>query len=200
MNEEKKLEIEKIAWQRFQTITGLRFKRELTPEEKKSVTDLPDFQIYRDEALKIYDQKQVKKEKALFATKYPVIQVPASGKPTWLGGARSMYFVYSKNHGNFILEGYDKEVEEYLKKNYTHYFYYNSLWCAGESRGHWSFWKDSIGIFAPSKHRKDWKYTVRPYSGSMFFGKPAPTDEEIKRKTFRFKRLPKRWIPEFDKL
>jgi hypothetical protein len=128
--------------------------------------------------------------------KYPIIKVPASGKPDWYNGARTMCFVYSRNHGNFILEGYRREVDEYLKKNYTLYFCYISMWSNGKSRGHWDFWKDSIGIFEPSKERKDWKWEIRPYSG----GRSNLSSAEINKKTFRFKRLPKRWIPEFNKL
>jgi hypothetical protein len=54
-----------------------------------------------------------------------------------------------------------------------------------------------VVIFTPSKSRKDWKYEIRPYSVS---GGNNLTKEEINKKTFRFKRLPKHWIPEFDKL
>jgi len=118
---------------------------------------------------------------------YPVIKVPANGKPDWYLGARTMCFVYSKYKGNFILEGYRGEVEEYLKKNYTHYFYYESMWHEGEARGHWKFWKENVIIFEPERKLKRWKYEVR-YSG----------DQQKELQLF-FKRLPKRWIPEFDK-
>jgi hypothetical protein len=198
MDEEKKLKIEKIAWQRFLAKTGLSLRKDLPLDIKKTITDLPDYQKYRDEALKIYDQRQMKKEKAVFNKKYPVINVPASGKPVWYGGARTMAFVYSRDHGNFVLEGFSQEVEEYLKKNYTHYFFYHSMWSDGQSRGHWKFWKDNIGIFEPDKHRKTWKYEVRPYSGG--YRHVELSTEELKRKTFHFKRLPKRWISEFNKL
>lgn len=127
---------------------------------------------------------------------YPVIQVPANGHPDWMEGARTWCFVYSKHHGNFILEGFRGEVEEYLKKNYTHYFCYISMWSEGRSRGMWHFWKDNIGIFSPSKVYKSWKYIVRPYTG----GYRNISVEESNAKTLKFKRLPKRWIPEFDKL
>ena len=121
---------------------------------------------------------------------YPVIKVPASGKPVWGGGARTMAFVYSRNMGNFILEGFHDEVEAYLKKNYTHYFVNYSLWWHGEHRDIWDFWKDSISIFHPTRKKRDWKIQVRPYSNYQ-------TDKtELAKQTFKFKRLPKRWIPE----
>ena len=128
---------------------------------------------------------------------YPVIKIPANGKPDWYEGARTWCFVYSRHNGNFILEGFRGEVEDYLKKTYTHYFCYISMWNHGQSRGHWHFWKDYVGIFTPDKHRKDWKYTIRPYSNA--YGHVTPK-EEIEEKTLHFKRMPKRWIPEFNKL
>ena len=47
MENNKNLEIEKIAWQVFLTRTGLSFKRELTSDEKKQVTDVDSYEYYR---------------------------------------------------------------------------------------------------------------------------------------------------------
>ena len=137
-----------------------------------------------------------KKLKALNNKKYPVIEVPASGKSGWSGGAYTLCFVYSKHKGNFVLKGYYEEIQEYLKKNYTHYFCNFSLWHRGMNRDIWSFWKDGVGIFEPNKDMKRWKWEVRPYTG----GRKDISLEESENKCLRFKRLPKRWIPEFDKL
>jgi len=134
---------------------------------------------------------------------YPIIDVPASGKPDWYEGAFTLLFVYSRNAGNFILRGYRGEVDAYLKKNYTHYFCYKSMWHHGQTRGHWNFWKDSVGIFEPSRSKKgvrsknERKYTIRPYSGA--YGHEISM-EELREKTIILKRLPKHWIPEFNKL
>jgi hypothetical protein len=124
---------------------------------------------------------------------YPIIDVPANGCPNWYEGAFTLYFVYSKHHGNFILRGYRKEVDEYLKKNYTHYFYYVSMWSAGHSRGHWKFWKDDVTIFEPSKSYKSWKYNVVKYKRDNYFNSERVLE-------IKLKRLPKRWIPEFNNL
>ena len=125
---------------------------------------------------------------------YNVIDVPASGRSDWSGGARTLAFVYSKKNGNFVLRGYYEEVKEYLQKNYIHYFVNYTLWCKHEHRDIWDFWKDSIGIFTPTNKRRNWKYQVRPYSNYQ-------TDKaELAKQTLKFKRLPKRWIPEFDQL
>jgi len=124
---------------------------------------------------------------------YPIIHVAANGKPDWYEGARTMCFVYSKNQGNFILEGYRGEVDAYLKKNYSHYFYYVSMWHNGESRGHWKFWKNDVTIFQPDKRNRDCKWKYRVVKSNF-------NDYSNNRIEIQLKRLPKRWIPEFDKL
>jgi hypothetical protein len=124
---------------------------------------------------------------------YPFIEVLSDGRRNWYEGARCMFFVYSRDNGNFILKGYRREVENYLKENYTHYFYYNSMWHKGISRGNWYFWKNNVSIFEPSNNKRE-KYTVVKHakSSEFYFGK-----NEVR---LTFKRLPKRWIPEFNKL
>lgn len=195
VGEWKKREIEKMAWQIFLSKTGLRFTRELTAEEKKQVIDVDGY--YFEQAEKLYEKRQ----RALLNKKYPVIEVPADGKSDWGEGGYCLCFVYSKYNGNFVLKGYLREVKEYLKKNYTHYFYNLSIWHQGFSRDIWYFWKKDIGIFDVTiKERKKGKKTqIRPYS-SYGDDLNKMSEEELKAKTFYFKRLPKRWIPEFDKL
>jgi len=67
------------------------------------------------------------------------------------------------------------------------------MWSSHGVRGSWDFWKDGVLIYAPSKMRKDWKFKISDRGWSW----------EAKKKTevieYEFKRLPKRWIPEFDK-
>jgi hypothetical protein len=138
--------------------------------------------------------KQILKIKKTPEHPYRVVTVPSYGYANWMGGAYCLAFVYSKSTGNFVLKGYYKEVQDYLKNNYTHYFVNYTLWAHGEHRDIWDFWKDSIGIFSPTNKRRNWKYQVRPYSNSIM------DKDEMAKKTFKFKRLPKRWIPEFDQL
>jgi len=193
--------VEVLAWQLFQDITGISFKRKLTPEEKKSVTDIEAYQQYRVKAEKLYAKRLAKREKSMSNKRYPVIEVPASGNPEWGGGAYVLCFVYSKYKGNFVLKGYLKEVKEYLKKNYTHYFYNMSLWHHGNNRDIWGFWKEDMGIFEPHRDSKmhkgksRWNFQVRPYT------KWHESDEEYEKgeeQSLWFKRMPKQWIPEFD--
>lgn len=189
----KVAEIEKIAWQIFQSSIGITFRRELTPDEKKQVTDVESYAFYREKAQKVYEKRQ---RALMLNKKYPVIEIPADGKRNWSGGAYCLCFVYSKYNGNFVLKGYMREVEEYLKKNYKHYFYNMSLWHFGQSRDIWRFWKKEIAIFDVSvKDRKKGKKTeVRPWREF------EPDDAILEAKTLRFRRLPKRWIKEFDNL
>lgn len=46
--------------------------------------------------------------------KFEVIEVEASGKTDWYGGAWCLVWVYS-NVGNFLLKGYRNECEDYIK-------------------------------------------------------------------------------------
>ena len=132
--------------------------------------------------------------------KYPIVDIPANGKPCWHKGAFTLAFVYSKYDGNFILRGYRGEVNEYLKRNFTHYFYYTSMWSDGKSRGYWRFWKDGVSILTPSKEHKEWKYRFVSRSTKHQYDDLRSFGEDQKPKTLYFKRIPKRWISEFDAL
>ncbi len=126
---------------------------------------------------------------------YPVIVVPDKGKSEWYEGAYCLFFIYSKNNGNFILKGYYREVKEYLYKNYNHFFYYISFWCNGKSRGYWRFWKTNVDIYSPrqGKKFKNLKYKVKKTEGIHFMNNPIIWEKE-------YKRLPNRWISDFDNL
>jgi len=200
--EDKKQKIEDLAWQLFQDKLGISFKTELNDVQKKSITDKKEYQYYRDTVIKIYDKLQIKKEKALLNKKYPVIEVPADGRSGMGGGAYVLCFVYSKHDGNFVLSGFMREVEEYLKKNHKYYFCNYSLWWHGQNRDIWKFWKEDIGIHEPHRYSKiftgnsRWKFQVRPYV--LWNKRTDRTDKEADEKALWFKRMPKRWIPEFD--
>jgi hypothetical protein len=126
-----------------------------------------------------------------------VIEVPADGRPDWYEGSFCMFFVYSRDNGNFIIKGYRREAERFLKKNYTHYFYYLSMWNHHESRGHWIFWKDNVSIFEPSRSKpfRRLKYSFVKYTDSS----RNFTSQYVKEIEFTFKRIPKRWINDFNK-
>jgi len=187
-------EIEEMAFKLWQHDVMKLFNTNKIPEELsiEYFVKTEDHTKYFPKAEKAIE----KKLRALKNKKYPVIEVPASGKTGWGGGAYTLCFVYSKHKGNFVLKGYYEEIQEYLKKNYTHYFCNFSLWHRGSNRDIWSFWKDGIGIFEPNNTRKRQKWEIRPYT----CGYKDISLKESENKALYFKRLPKRWIPEFDKL
>ncbi|MDA3779483.1 MAG: hypothetical protein PF487_04555 [Bacteroidales bacterium] len=57
-NVEREQAIEKIAWNIFKRKLGVKFKRELTSEEKKKITDIPDYEYYREQAVKHYEKNK----------------------------------------------------------------------------------------------------------------------------------------------
>jgi hypothetical protein len=101
----------------------------------------------------------------------PIIEVPASGKRNWGGGAWCLVFVYS-NKGNFLLKGYFQECQEYIKEqNYKCW----AIFQLHHGKSH-PYSKDkfrriiktygvNFDIYGPSsigkrKSHKDWKFTV----------------------------------------
>lgn len=129
---------------------------------------------------------------------WPVIEVPASGNRGWSGGAFTLAFVYS-NSGNFLLKGYYEEVQNYIKKRKTEglkYFVRYVLIHEGKKREILRFYLDHIGIFSPSRicSSKRWtkdsrKFIIREYTN----GFKQVSDLKIK-----LKRMPNRWIKEFE--
>lgn len=122
-----------------------------------------------------------------------IIEVEPNNKPTWYGGAFTIAFVYS-NKGNFIVKGYRKEVKDYLKslhnKGYKYFVNY-TLWSKnwGGQKAHrdiWDFWDEDYSLLSPSK-----KYSGKGWSKWVFYKYGGTVIKE-------FKRLPKKWIKEFE--
>lgn len=205
--DEKKQSIEDLAWKMYQSGVKLKWETKVTPREEFSKHE--NYDDYMNAVKQSLHRGCIPQFETSITYKlpsdkktYPIIKVPANGHPGWYGGARTWCFVYSKDHGNFILEGFLGEVKEYLKKNYTHYFCYYSMWSQSRSRGYWRFWKEhNVNIIAPSKFCKERKYIiekreVKPFNnGRINYG-------NIKTTTFlmKLKRMPKRWIKEFNQL
>lgn len=129
---------------------------------------------------------------------YKEIDVPKSGKKVWYDGAYVLAFVYSKT-GNYVVKGFFKEVEEYIKQNYTHYFVNYSLWYQGAHRDIWKFWKDDVIILYPkfnAKNRLLHKWRVRRCSTGY---ESREETKKTNKEALSFKRIPNKWIPEFEK-
>jgi len=204
--EEREKGIRELAIKIFQRKLDFTFKPDADEDAINKLVESEQFQYYIDEATKQYDKRQ----QALLVNKnYSVIEVPADGKSGMMGGAWVMAFVYSKHKGNVVVKGYMREVEEYIKKNFTHYFVNYTLWYLGSHRDIWKFWKESIGIHEPTRsckrgkiENRDRKFCVRPYVEWTYDSEKLREKryKEAEEKALYFKRMPKRWIPEFDKL
>ena len=199
--------IRELALKIFQRKLDFVFKPDADPAHIDQLVESEPFQEYLKEAEKLYE----KRLKALATNKtYPVIEVPADGKSGMMGGAYTLAFVYSKHKGNVVVKGYRREVEEYIKKNFTHYFVNYSLWYLGSHRDIWEFWKKGIGIHQPTKttrrgriKEKDRKFCVREYVDWNYDLSEEEREkryQEVEERALYFRRMPKRWIPEFDNL
>lgn len=189
--------------------------------------------------------------------KFKEIEVPASGKNGWAGGAYTMAFVYS-NKGNFVVKGFFEEVKNFLKKKKNEgwkYFANYTMFSTDfklintttnlefptalnikvikealnenkefkqkfnlvekkESRNHWFFYKDNVDIWKPRNlaTRVDWRGRVnKPDRFTDYYGFKMDNkkynvivrtndDYSDVLKVLSFKRLPTKWIPEFDNL
>jgi hypothetical protein len=204
--EQRQKEIRELALKIFKRRLGFMFKSNVEPEVIDKLVDSEPFQEYIEEATLQYDKRQ----QALEVNKsYPVVEVPKDGRRGMSGGAYVLAFVYSKYKGNVVVKGYMREVEDYIKKNFTHYFVNYSLWYMGSHRDIWYFWKKDVGIHTPTKSSKKEKikkddrvFKVRPrcdYSWDVSKEEYKKQHKDADENQLVFKRMPKRWIPEFDK-
>lgn len=195
---ERNKEIEEIAWQIFMRKMRINVVNSISPEQIDEIASDEAYDYYREQATKVW----LKKQKALKNKKYKIIEVLPDGKSGMDGGAYVLCFVYSKFKGNFVLSGYMREVKKYLEMNYTNYFCNYSLWYRGLHRDIWEFWKTSTTIHEPQKDstylkgKERWCWSVSP---EYKWSETAEEKQIRKENTLYFKRLPKRWIPEFDK-
>ena len=201
--EQRDKDIQELALKIFRRRLNFTFKPDAKAEDIQILVDSEPFQEFLKEATLQYD----KRTKALVDNKhYPVIEIPADGKSGMMGGAYCLCFLYTKHKGNFVIKGYVREVEEYVKKNYTHYFYNLSLWYLGAHRDIWHFWKKAANIYNPDKYKKGTKkehlkFRVRPrtdWSWDVSKEEYERQHKDADERQLVFKRMPKRWIPEFD--
>ncbi|MDA3856428.1 MAG: hypothetical protein PF569_09285 [Candidatus Woesearchaeota archaeon] len=122
--------------------------------------------------------------------KLPEITAPKLSKKGWAKGAYCLCFVYS-NKGNFIVKGYVGDVDillkEYKSKEYK-FFFNKTFWHSGIHRGYWSFYnRDSekgCTITAPDIRSKKYHFNVTNFDNI----------------DMKFKRMPNKWIKEFDNI
>ena len=97
----------------------------------------------------------------------------------WFSQPFTICFVYPKDGKPFVLKGMAPDVDDYLSKIGLA-LYRSTYWQDGKSRGSWAF-TDS-----------------NRYVEKLPNGKFCVTIYGMANKTINFRRMPKRWIPEFD--
>lgn len=107
------------------------------------------------------------------------------------GDLYGMWFVYAPE-GNFLVKGMFGLCEEYVKKNFSKYIARWTMWKNGKSRGHWQC---SEGMHLSILSRID-KYGMIDYSKRMKYKVIFSKSDEI----LEFRRIPKKWLPEYDRL
>lgn len=125
-------------------------------------------------------------------SKFTVIGVPAKGKQDWWGGAFTLTFVYAP-HGNFLVKGYKREVDDYIESHFKRYFLRSVLYRHGEHRTIFRF-SDECQLFVSEP-----KLSIHDYS-TRFKVMPRSYHTNKDSIMLKFKRFPTKWIPEFDYL
>lgn len=118
--------------------------------------------------------------------KLPEIIAPKVSYPCWMNGAFCITFVYS-NKGNFVVKGYSGDIIAYLNDfvfKGGKYFANRVAYPYPEQRNYWFHYKNDIYIREPDVRDKQFHFKVFRFGPNKF---------ELK-----FKRLPNKWIKEFD--
>jgi len=93
----------------------------------------------------------------------------------------AMYFVYPKGEEPCLVKGTSDEVRDYVDKHFPIALFRYTFWQNGKSRGHWQFTGSGRYI---------------SYNGRKIVVHIHDSPKNVRELSFR--RLPHRWIPEFD--
>lgn len=104
----------------------------------------------------------------------------------------TVYYVYTRDEGNFIIKGSYSKVIAHLKSIKSPYFYRYTFWMGGKSRGGW---RGSNGIRIYEKHpfnasEQSSNCQKRYYFVSYVNHKP--------KLLLKVRRIPHRWVKELD--
>jgi len=127
--------------------------------------------------------------------------IPASGESGWHGGAYTLAFVYS-NKGNFLMKGYLKEIQAELDKLKTKGYKY----IVNLSLRHTGLIWDSGSFKNVKSHRDIWDtsnkrvYISNPDSDTNNKWEIRKYGDKDNVETLLFRRLPNKWISDFDKI
>ena len=97
----------------------------------------------------------------------------------------AIYFIYPKDGEPVVVKGMSKDVVQYVREHYPVALVRYTFWKDGVSRGHWMFTNSNH----PIRYHEPGRFVMR--DGRRW-------KVMIGDRTYSFRRLPKRWIPEFD--
>lgn len=109
------------------------------------------------------------------------------------GDLYGMWFVYTPQ-GNFLVKGMFGLCEEYVKKNFSKYIARWTMWKNGKSRG---YWQCSRGMGVRVLPEQD-EYGMIDYSYSKRMKYKVVFDKS--EETLEFRKIPKKWLPEYDRI
>lgn len=100
-------------------------------------------------------------------------------------------FVYSKCGKNCVLKGNYQVIRDYVKDNFSYALVNFTMWKDGKSTNHWRFFSNEkvyLYNLKSSATSGKKKYVLRIISCSTY----------LTLKTLTFRRMPNRWIDEFN--
>ena len=115
-----------------------------------------------------------------------------------------MTFVFAPN-GNFLVTGDSNKVHEYIRERWPRCLYNNTCWQFGECRSYWG----ANGIYVTERDRQrrrfwDSEKSRQTRNHTFFAGAPKSARWHVGamkgNKCFHYRRLPHRWLPEWDTL
>lgn len=135
-------------------------------------------------------------------TTYPEIILPNLGAKSfrWFGDKGYLVtFVYS-NKGNFVLKGFAGEtniaLKQFVERGYRFYYRYNYFHGGKVRYSNVKFWKDTVWVRTPEARKSKYSENLNKFefrTASREYGQPSILKLALKR-------LPNRWIPEFENL
>jgi len=131
--------------------------------------------------------------------KFKRIEIPGEREIQYPKGY--MYFVYAPE-GSFLLTGQNSDnIKEYIDSHFPICIYRWSCWQNGKSRGMWQAKHPNLYVFITSRREvkeRSAEYVYRKKTNKMtveFIQKGISNPKIV---TFTCRRMPNRWIPEWD--
>jgi hypothetical protein len=106
---------------------------------------------------------------------FPVIEIAPSGKPSWMGGAWCLVWVYS-TEGNFLLKGFREECENYIvEKGWKCWAIYNL------------YHTKAVPFYKIGKPGENYRTIISTYKCGFEISKPSRIDKKKSSQDFKYR-------------